>query len=147
MKVLALALCAFVATTSAKGLSLTGYVGGSTPWSDMDALPAWSVHALWRIDQMVSAGVGAGYMTLPGTDVVETSSRLQVRLPVGKQLMPFLEGEAGVGVRPVLIESLFTWRFGGGLDLKLGDRSSLLFGGGTQARGRAYGRIGLLLEL
>lgn len=147
MRAFVLVLCGFIGAASAKGLSLTGYVGGSTPWSDMDALSAWSVHALWRIDQMVSAGVGAGYMTLPGTDVVETSSRLQVRLPLGKQLMPFLEGEAGVGVRPVLTESILTWRFGGGLDLKLGDRSSLLFGGGTQARGRAYGRIGLLLEL
>lgn len=147
MKAVVLALCGLVGIASAKGLSLTGYVGGSTPWSDMDALPSWSVHALWRIDQMVSAGVGGGYMKLPGTDVVETSSRLQVRLPLGKQLMPFLEGEAGVGVRPVLTESIFTWRFGGGLDLKLGDRSSLLFGGGSQARGRAYGRIGLLLEL
>jgi len=146
MKGLAL-LLALAGAISAKGLSLTGYVGGSTPWSDMDALPSWSVHGLWRIDQMVAAGVGAGYISMPGTDVAETSSRLQVRLPLGRQLMPFLEGEAGLGIRPVLTESIFLWRFGGGLDLKLGDKSSLLFGFGSQQHDRAYGRIGLLLEL
>ncbi|MCB9495752.1 MAG: hypothetical protein H6686_02590 [Fibrobacteria bacterium] len=136
-----------VSFAGAKGVSLTGYAGGSSPWGDMDPSTAWSVHALWRIDQMVAAGVGAGYLTLPGTDVAETTARLQVRLPAGKQLMPFLEGESGVGIRPVLVQSIFVWRFGGGMDLKLGDRSSLLVGGGAMTRGRAYGRVGLLLEL
>lgn len=131
----------------AKGLTLTGYVGGSTPAGDMEPEPSWSVHALWRIDQMVAAGVGAGYVAMPGTDVAEVSSRLQVRLPLGSQLMPFVEGESGVGLRPVLEESMFLWRFGGGLDLKLGDKSSLIAGGGIMARGRIYGRLGLLLEL
>lgn len=131
----------------AKGFTLTGYVGGSTPGGDMDPGPSWSIHALWRIDQMVAAGVGGGYVSLPGTDVTEVSSRLQVRLPVGSQLMPFVEGESGVGMRPVLEESIFLWRFGGGLDLKLGDKSSLIAGGGIMARGRVYARLGLLLEL
>jgi hypothetical protein len=140
-------LLALVVGAGAKGLSLTGYVGGSTPWGEMDPAAAWSVHALWRIDQMVAAGAGAGYVVLPGTDAAEASSRLQVRLPLGKQILPFLEGEAGVGIRPVLEESMFLWRFGGGMDLKLGDRSSLLVGAGSMARSRAYGRVGLLLEL
>lgn len=146
MKALAL-LLVLAASLAAKGVSLTGYVGGSTPWGEMDPAAGWSVHALWRIDQMVAAGLGAGYVVLPGTDAAETSSRLQVRLPLGKQIMPFLEGEAGVGIRPVLEESMFLWRFGGGVDLKLGDRSSLLVGMGSMARSRAYGRVGLLLEL
>lgn len=146
MKTAAL-LLALVVCAGAKGLSLTGYVGGSTPWGEMDPAAGWSVHALWRIDQMVAAGAGAGYVVLPGTDAAEASSRLQVRLPLGKQILPFLEGEAGVGIRPVLEESMFLWRFGGGMDLKLGDRSSLLVGAGSMARSRAYGRVGLLLEL
>jgi len=140
-------LLSLVVAAGAKGMSFTGYVGGSTPWGEMDPSAGWSVHALWRIDQMVAAGVGAGYVVLPGTDAAEVSSRLQVRLPVGKQIMPFADGEAGVGIRPVLEESMFLWRFGGGIDLKLGDRSSLLVGVGSMARARAYGRVGLLLEL
>jgi hypothetical protein len=36
---------------------------------------------------------------------------------------------------------------GGGLDLKLGDRSSLLVESGWQTYGRYLGRVGLLLEL
>lgn len=131
----------------AKGLTLTGYVGGSSPRGDFDPEPAWSIHALWRIDQMVAAGVGGGYLTIPGTDLAEATGRLQVRLPIGRQLMPFVEGESGVGMKPVLEESVFLWRFGGGLDLKLGDKSSLVAGGGIMARGRMYTRLGLLLEI
>lgn len=146
MKSSALVLLA-ASTLVAKGLTLTGYVGGSSPRGEMEPEPSWSVHALWRIDQMVAAGVGGGYVTQPGTDVAELSSRLQVRLPLGRQLMPFVEGEAGAGLRPVLEESMFLWRFGGGLDLKLGDKSSLLAGAGLFAQGRMYARLGLLLEL
>jgi len=146
MRILPLALLACT-SLFAKGLTLTGYVGGSSPRGDFDPEPSWSVHALWRIDQMVAAGIGGGYLTLPGTDVAEASGRLQVRLPIGRQLMPFVEGESGVGFKPVLEESIFLWRFGGGLDLKLGDKSSLVAGGGLLARGRMYARLGLLLEL
>jgi len=140
-------LLALTGIVSAGGISFTGYVGGSSVRNDMDPSPSWSIHALYRLDQMVSAGLGAGYVSIPGTDVAEVSSRLQVRLPIGSQLMPFLEGESGVGLRPVLEESMFLWRVGAGGDLKLGDKSSLLLGGGLQATGRMYGRVGLLLEL
>lgn len=146
MRTVALALLA-CSSLLAKGLTLTGYVGGTSPRGDFDPEQSWSIHALWRIDQMVAAGVGGGYLTLPGTDVAEASGRLQVRLPLGRQIMPFVEGESGVGLKPVLEESIFLWRFGGGLDLKLGDKSSLVAGGGLLARGRMYARLGLLLEL
>lgn len=147
MRIFTLVLLVATAALQAKGITLTGYVGGSSPRGEMEPEPAWSIHALWRIDQMVAAGIGAGYVTIPGTDVAETSSRLQVRLPLGRQLMPFVEGEAGLGLRPVLEETIFLWRFGGGLDLKLGDKSSLVAGGGIMARDRMYARLGLLLEL
>jgi hypothetical protein len=129
------------------GTSYEAFVGASTPNGDWSPRVAWSVGALHRLDQMVAVGVTAGYEAIPTHSAASVTSRLQVRLPFGRQLLPYLQAEAGAGIRPVLEDTYFLWKFGGGLDLKLGDRSSLLLDGGWQTFGRVYGRMGLLLEL
>lgn len=140
-------LAIFAATSFADGLSLQGFVGSSSPIGQWNHRVAWSVGALYRIDQMVAAGAAVGYDAIPTRPVGSATSRLQVRLPFGRQVMPYLQCEAGVGIRPVLEDSYFLWKMGGGLDLKLGDRSSLLVESGWQTWGRYLGRVGLLLEL
>ena len=141
----ALALVAGV--SSAGGLSLEGFVGSSSKLGLWYHQPAWSVGALYRLDQMVAVGAAAGYESIPTRPAGSLASRLQVRLPFGRQVLPYLQAEAGAGIRPVLEDSYFLWKLGGGFDLKLGDRSSLLAESGWQSFGRYYGRLGLLLEL
>ncbi len=126
--------------------SLVTMVGPTSHTGDWDPSIAWEAHLLWNIDQMVMIGPGAGYEGEPHT-YVPVSGKLMVRLPVGKQLMPYLEGEMGAGVRNVLSESFLAWKCGAGLDQKLGDRSSLLASGGFQNHGRYYLHAGLLIEL
>jgi len=138
---------ALTATLWSGGTSYEAFVGASTPNGDWSPRVAWSVGVLHRLDQMVAAGVSAGYEAIPTHSAVSLTSRLQVRLPFGRQALPYLQAEAGAGIRPVLEDSYFLWKLGGGLDLKLGDRSSLLVDGGWQSFGRVYGRVGLLLEL
>lgn len=135
------------AAAFAGGTSYQGFVGASTPSGDWSPRVAWSVGALHRIDQMVAAGVMAGYDAVPHHSAASLVSRLQVRLPIGRQILPYLQSEAGAGIRPVLEDTYFLWKLGGGLDIKLGDRSSLLLEGGVQTWGRTFGRAGLLLEL
>lgn len=144
--ILVVAFCAAVAQ-AASGVSLEGFVGSSSRLGEWSHRPAWSVAALHRVDQMVAIGVAAGYEAIPTHPAGSVTSRLQVRLPFGRQVLPYLQGEAGVGIRPVLEDSYFLWKLGGGFDLKLGDRSSLLVESGWQSYGRYIGRLGLLLEL
>jgi hypothetical protein len=142
-----LLLCLVLAGLSgARDLDLMGYVGPTSPDGKWDPSVAWNVHAMWNIDQMVLAGTGLGYEG--GNDAyLPLTGRLMVRLPFGRQALPFVDGELGVGVKDVLSQSLLVWKAGGGVDQKLGDHSSLLMGGGFQTHGRFYLRAGLLLEL
>jgi hypothetical protein len=134
------------ASLLAQGISLEGLVGTASPIGSPGYRANWSVHALYRFDQMVLFGPGFGYEGLPGRPAGVADGKLQVRLPIGRQLMPYMTVEAGAGLRPHLEDSYFLWRGGGGADLKLGDRSSLLAECGWAAFGRYYGRLGLLLD-
>jgi hypothetical protein len=147
VKSVLVALGLVVATSFARGTSYEAFVGASSPHGEWEPRVSWSVAALHRIDQMVAAGLAAGYEAIPTHSAASLTSRLQVRLPFGRQLLPYVQAEAGAGIRPVLTDTYFLWKLGGGLDLKLGDRSSLLLEGGAQTFGRTYGRVGLLLEL
>lgn len=131
----------------AKPMLLEGFVQSGSSVGDWNPRLSWSVHGLAQVDQMVAAGVGFGYEAVPGRPAGLAGGRMQVRLPIGRQALPYLDVEAGVGIRPVLEDSYLLWKLGGGLDLKLGDHSSLLAGAGLAAVGRMYGRLGLLLEL
>lgn len=132
---------------SARPLILEGFVQSGTPIGEWNPRLSWSVHGLAPLDQMVAAGIGFGYEAVPGRPAGLVDARMQVRLPIGRQALPYLDVESGIGIRPVLEDSYLLWKLGGGLDLKLGDHSSLLAGAGLAAVGRMYGRLGLLLEL
>jgi len=136
-----------LASAASGGLSLEGFVGSSSRVGQWNHRPAWSLGALYRVDQMVALGAAAGYEAIPTHPAGSLTSRLQVRLPFGRQVLPYLQAEAGAGIRPVLEDSYFLWKLGGGFDLKLGDRSSLLVESGWESYGRYIGRLGLLLEL
>lgn len=133
--------------SAANGISLEGFVGSSSRLGEWNHRPSWSFGALYRVDQMVALGAAAGYDAIPTRPAGSATTRLQVRLPFGRQVLPYLQGEAGVGIRPVLEDSYFLWKLGGGFDLKLGDRSSLLVESGWESYGRYIARLGLLLEL
>lgn len=144
---LAFLLLVISAGVSAKSWLLEGFVSSGTPRGEWQPRMSWSVHGLAELDQMVAAGFGIGYEAVPTRPAGLFDARMQVRLPVGRQVLPYLDVESGIGIRPVLEDSYLMWKLGGGLDLKLGDRSSLLAGAGVAAVGRMYGRLGLLLEL
>ena len=146
MKILGilLGLCCLASST---GISLEGLLGESSRRDDWSPRTNWSVHALYRFDQMVLFGPGVGYEGLAGRPGVMADAKLQVRLPVGRALMPYLAMETGAGFRPHWEDTYFLWRAGGGLDLKLGDRSSLLAEGGWTDYRRYYMRLGLLLDI
>jgi len=145
VRILSLLLC-LAAFGSAAGLSLEGMGGVAVPQGDWSPRANWSVHALYRFDQMVLFGPGIGYEGVSGRPSGMLDGKLQVRLPIGRTLMPYLAGEAGAGLRPNFGSSYFLWRAGGGLDLKLGDRSSLLAESGWSSFHRYYLRAGLLLD-
>lgn len=139
--------CLLAAGAWCKPLLVEGFVQSGTSVGDWNPRLSWSVHGLAQLDQMVAAGVGFGYEAVPGRPAGSAGARMQVRLPIGRQALPYLDVESGVGIRPVLEDSYLLWKLGGGVDLKLGDHSSLLAGAGLAAVGRMYGRLGLLLEL
>ncbi|MEN9353498.1 MAG: hypothetical protein RL318_823 [Fibrobacterota bacterium] len=130
----------------ARDFNVTGVVGPTSKAGKWDPSVAWNVHALWNVDQMVLVGAGVGYEG-ETSSYLPVTGRLMVRLPYGRQTLPFVDGDMGVGVRNVLSESFLAWKAGIGIDQKLGDRSSLLLGSGFQSRNRFYIRTGLLLEL
>lgn len=146
MRKILLALALLSGLASARSFQMTGYVGPTSKVGKWDPSVAWNVHGMWGIDQMVMVGAGAGYEG-EASSYMPVTGRLMVRLPFGRQMLPFVDGEMGVGVRDVLSESFLAWKAGGGIDQKLGDRSSLLIGAGLQSRNRYYTRVGLLLEL
>ncbi|HNY29419.1 MAG TPA: hypothetical protein PKO15_00895 [Fibrobacteria bacterium] len=131
----------------ARPMLLEGFVQSGTRTGEWTPRLSWSFHGLAQLDQMVAVGLGFGYESVPRRPAGMAGARMQVRLPIGRQALPFLDVETGVGIRPVLEDSYLLWKLGGGLDLKLGDHSSLLAGAGLAAVGRMYGRLGLLLEI
>lgn len=146
MKRLLLGLALMTQLAAAKGLNVTSMLGPHSPQGEWDPSVSWDAHALWTVDQMVMAGPGVGYEGGPGA-YLPVTAKLMVRLPAGRQAMPYVDGELGVAVRDVLSESFLAWKFGAGIDQKLGDRSSILVGGGFQTHEQFYLRVGLLLEL
>jgi hypothetical protein len=146
MRKLLLGLALTAQLVAAKGLVVTSMLGPHSPQGEWDPSVSWNVHALWTLDQMVMAGPGVGYEGGAGA-YLPVTGKLMVRLPAGKQAMPYVDGELGLAVRDVLSDSFLAWKFGAGIDQKLGDRSSVLVGGGFQTHEQFYLRVGLLLEL
>ena len=104
-------------------------------------------HVWKQFDQMVFLGVGSGVQQFGNLKSYPTVASAMVRLPFGGQLLSFLNGEWGYDLGD---KAQAVYRLGGGLDLKNGDRSSLMAFAGYQKydkeRGYMYVRLGLLLE-
>lgn len=119
--------------------------GWSAPHLDFTA-------SLWRpIDQMVWIGISSGLQLISHDEQVPLLTSLYVRLPIGRQLLPIATADWGYLFGKNA--NAFIWRAGGGLDLKLGNHSSIIallgaqMGIGSSIPTRPYARIGLLLEL
>lgn len=133
----------------APSIALDATVGVLSPSADFpeSAHLDFTAHLWYPFDQMVFFGVGSGIQQIGGSKQIPIVGSAQVRLPIGGQILPFVSGDVGHSVGE---DAQFQWRAGGGLDIKNGDRSSLIVAGGYQSfaelGGHYYLRGGLLLE-
>lgn len=147
-----LALLIALPGAAAAEIALSVSAGSTTMVDDGIRTPELDVAAtLWYpFDQMVFLGITSGVQNHRSEQQVPALGSLYLRLPIGRQLMPVATGDWGYlfGER----SDTWIWRAGGGLDLKLGNHSSLLALAGVQSDlsdrlpNRLYFRAGLLLE-
>ncbi len=107
----------------------------------------FSSHLWWKYDQMVFLGVGSGIQMQGEERIVPLLASTWLRLPFGGRTLPILTADVGYHWSD---SPEFGWRVSGGLDIKNGNRSSLLVLAGYQSlqnHGAYYSlRAGLLLE-
>jgi len=103
---------------------------------------------LWYLwDQMVLLGCGGGVQQFGTAKQYPIVLSGLIRLPIGGQMLPLISGDWGYTLGSL---NEFLYKAGGGLDLKLGDNSSLIALLGYQNNVRSgaflYSRAGILLE-
>jgi len=91
MKRLLLVCLVFASLAVARTYSLVGMVGPTSKIGNWDPSVAWNVHLLWNIDQMVMLGPGVGYEG-ESHSYMPVTGKLMVRLPIGRQALPYLDG-------------------------------------------------------
>ena len=129
-------------------LALDASIGSLAPKDDISSPNLdFSGHIWYKFDQMVFFGVSSGIQTMGSNRHIPLMGAAEIRLPIGGQILPIVTGDVGYQLGD---DPQFAWRAGGGLDIKNGDRSSLLLLGGYQ-RFRNLGafyylRAGLSLE-
>ena len=106
-------------------------------------------HLWYPIDQMVFAGVGIGYQELDNVGYMPLSGSLWVLLPIGRTILPVATGDFGYMFGK---DDQMFWRAGGGLDIKNGDRTSIIVSTGYQflnhsGEGYWYLQVGILIEM
>ncbi len=106
-------------------------------------------HLWYPIDQMVFAGLGVGYEELDNVGYIPVSGSLWVRLPIGRTVLPVATGDFGYMFGK---DDQMFWRAGGGLDIKNGDRTSIIVSTGYQflnnsGEGFWYLQAGILIEM
>ena len=106
-------------------------------------------HLWYPIDQMVFAGLGGGYVELDNVGYIPLSGSLWVRLPIGRTVLPIATGDFGYMFGK---DNQMFWRAGAGLDIKNGDRSSIIVSTGYQflnhsGEGYWYLQAGILIEM
>jgi hypothetical protein len=147
--VLALLWLCVAGWAKAPSIAMDVSVGTLVPKEDFPSAAHldFSGHLWYPFDQMVFLGIGSGIQQIGGSKQIPIVASTSVRLPIGGQILPFLSGDVGHSVGE---DAQFQWRAGGGLDIKNGDRSSLIVAGGYQSfadlGGFFYLRGGLLLE-
>jgi cellulose synthase/poly-beta-1,6-N-acetylglucosamine synthase-like glycosyltransferase len=104
-------------------------------------------HLWYRFDQMVFFGIGSGYQDIYGKYYVPVTASIWLRLPFGSTVLPVFTGDYGYAFGN---DKRLIWKLGGGVDIKNGDRSSILILAGYEKlrkRGNhIYVHGGLLLE-
>ena len=129
-------------------LALSGEIGTINPTAHMNEFNMDIKGYLWyRFDQMVFFGIGSGYTPIGDFYYVPLTGSIWLRLPFGSSILPVFTGDYGYAFGN---DKRIIWKLGGGLDIKNGDRSSLLITAGYQKlrkrRGYVYVHGGLLLE-
>lgn len=145
-----LGLC-LIGSVQAADYALDLQAGASQTWFPERSGPDLDLvaHYYLPIDQMVYWGMAAGYRALGDRVQVPLLAGFYARLPMGRILLPVIQGEMGYQWGA---QQSFLWNTALLGDLRLGDRSSLLFGvhlqgnALSQADLRAGVRSGLLLE-
>ena len=106
-------------------------------------------HFWYEWDQMVFFGLGGGVQQYGDENYYPALASTFIRLPIGRTLLPVATGDWGYLFGP---QHGFTWKLGGGFDLKLGKDSSILLMSGYQKfhisewKPQVYLRGGILLE-
>lgn len=133
---------------SSAALSLeVGTTQETSDWSEQHLNFEGSLWYQW--DQMIFFGLSGGVQQYGEDKYYPALGSALVRLPMGRTLLPFATGQWGYLFGP---EHQFTWKLGGGLDLKLGRDSSLILSSGYQQfslddwNSQVYIRGGILLE-
>lgn len=129
-------------------LALDASVGALMPKGEFGSPNLdFSGHLWYKFDQMVFFGASSGIQTIGKDRHIPLMGAAWIRLPLGGQILPVATGDIGYHLGD---DPQFAWRVGGGLDIKNGDRTSLLVLSGFERFARLGGyyyiRGGLLLE-
>jgi hypothetical protein len=106
-------------------------------WMAKSADIQFQATLLKPLDQMVFVGLGSGYQQHGDEAWVPVFGSLDMRLPIGRALLPLVRGQAGYR----LGQDAFFWRAGGGADLKLGRHTCLWATAGIEGeelRGKVF---------
>ena len=141
----------FLCVSQAYSASALSLQVGSTQlkenWSEQHL--DFAGHFWHQWDQMVFFGLGSGVQQYGKDNYYPTLVSTWLRLPIGRTFLPVATGDWGYLIGP---DGGFTWKLGGGLDMKLGNDSSILLMSGFQKfyadnwKSQIYIRAGVLLE-
>lgn len=133
---------------SASALSFqVGSIQEKDDWSEQNI--DFAAHYWHQWDQMVFFGLGSGVQQYGDDKYYPALGSMLLRLPIGRTILPIATGDWGYLFGP---EHQFTWKLGGGLDMKLGNDSSVILMSGFQKfmdrkwKSQVYIRLGVLLE-
>lgn len=124
-------------------------VESGASWAESGADLDFFGHYYVPVDQMLFLGLGSGYRQYGQEVQVPLTGALYLRLPMGRTLMPVFQADMGYHFGE---DHSFLWSTELLADLKLGDHSSLVFGGGIEgdafsgAQIRKNLRAGVLIE-
>ena len=107
----------------------------------------WNASLWYQFDAQTWLGVTSGRESVKSSEGTVALGSAMMRLPIGRVILPVMHFDAGMAFADTL--GGFTWKGGGGLDIKNGKRSSILLLSGYNYRAGIkgwYTRAGLLLE-
>jgi cellulose synthase/poly-beta-1,6-N-acetylglucosamine synthase-like glycosyltransferase len=135
-------------TNASADIGLSAEIGSLTPLEEDGIFNLdFNAHLWYRFDQMVFLGIGSGYQDIYGHYYVPVTASIWVRFPFGSTVLPVFTGDYGYAFGD---DKRMIWKLGGGVDIKNGDRSSILLLAGYEKLrsrgGHIYVHGGLLLE-